>query len=217
MKARVIHLPRHRERRDHIERQMEHAGFDWEFWPATDAQGLQRENFRGWLSGRHLDCPWMSQANGTAASCISHLRLWHWLLGIFPDEGVAFVFEDDVEIRPHMARRWLEIRDELPVDWDFTFFSPHDDRCLDPRGRHSEHFHRLIRVEACPAVHAYAVNVRRLSVNLPKILPLLEELDLHLARRLAGLKLFVHGHPDWLARAAPDMPSVRREMDDSPS
>ena len=196
-----------------MRRQMARADLDWEFWPATDARTFRRDDFRGWLYGRHLECPWMSQAHGTAASCVSHLRLWHYLLGISPAEGVAFIFENDVEVRPQIAQEWAQICGQLPEDWDFTFFTPHDPLCLDPRGRHSEQFHRLIRVEACPAVHASAVNTRRLSINLPKILPLLEELDLHLARRLAGLKLFIHGHPHWLVRAFLDMTSVRRKMD----
>ena len=57
---------------------------------------------------------------------IPHESLWHYLLGIFPVEGVALVFEDDVEIRPQMSARWQEICAELPADWDFTLFTPTD-------------------------------------------------------------------------------------------
>jgi len=188
---------------------MEGAGFQWEFWQATDRNEFEKEHYAGWFDGRYRECPWLSQSLGTWACAISHLRLWHFLLANPPDDGIAFIFEDDAEVRPGMANRWPEIADELPKDWDFVFFGPGDQRCIDSRGRHSEHFHRLIRAEATPSTTAYAINVRRLSVNLPRILPLNEEIDFHLSRRVAALKLFIHGHPDWLARVTGRFPSLR--------
>jgi hypothetical protein len=207
--AYVVHLARAANRKTWMEQQMGASGFEWRFWDATDGNEFEKEYYKGWFAGRYHECPWLSQARGTWACAISHVRLWHALLGTPPKDGVAFVFEDDAEIRPGMADRWPEIEGELPMDWDFVFFGPWDRRCIDDRGRHSEHFHRLIRVEATPTTTAYAVNVRRLSANLLRILPLDEEIDFHLSRRLAAMKLFIYGHPDWLAKAAPGFPSVR--------
>jgi hypothetical protein len=207
--AYVVHLARALNRKSWMERQMSTSGFEWIFWDATDGNDFEKDDYKGWFAGRYYECPWLTQALGTWACGISHIRLWHHLLGSPPKEGLAFIFEDDAEIHPGMADRWPEIAGELPKDWDFVFFGPWDSRCIDDRGRHSEHFHRLIRVEATPTTTAYAVNVRRLSANLQRILPLDEEIDLHLSRRVAALKLFVYGHSDWLARAAPGFPSIR--------
>lgn len=191
-----------------METQMETSGFAWEFWLATDGRDFRREDYSGWFAGRYLECPWLTQAAGTWACAISHIRLWHGLLGSPPPSGIAFVFEDDVAIRPGMAHRWSEVLHELPANWDFVFFNPWDERCIDDRGRHSEHFHRLIRAEATATTGAYAINVRRLSRNLPRILPLDEEIDFHLSRRVAALKQFIYGHADWLIKTA-GLPSVR--------
>lgn len=208
-KAFVIHLERIAERRQWMDRQMEVSGFDWSYWSATDSRAFSRADYAGWFGGRYLECPWLTKALGTWACAISHVRLWHALLAVPPKSGTAFVFEDDVQVQPSMAQRWPELVRELPEDWDFVFFNPWDERCIDPRGRHSEHFHRLIRVEATPSTTGYAVNVRRLSVNLPRILPLYEEIDFHLSRRLAVLKLFIYGHADWLVRSDTGFASVR--------
>ncbi len=208
-KAYVIHMPRCHERRMWMDQQMPRTGFDWEYWPATDGKNLSREDYAGWFAGRYHECPWLKDAMGTWACAISHIRLWHGLLASPPPSGVGFIFEDDAQVRPGMAQEWPALLKELPEDWDFVFFNPWDERCVDSRARHSEHFHRLIRVEATPSMVSYAVNVRRLTVNLPRILPLDEEIDFHLARRVAALKLFIYSHHDWLARSDTGFESVR--------
>jgi hypothetical protein len=114
-----------------MELQMGTSGFAWTFWNATDGNDFEKDHYKGWFAGRYYECPWLSQARGTWACAISHIRLWHALLGTPPKDGVAFIFEDDAEIRPGMADRWPEIEGELPNDWDFVFFGPWDRRCID--------------------------------------------------------------------------------------
>ncbi|MFA6165712.1 MAG: glycosyltransferase family 25 protein [Gemmatimonadaceae bacterium] len=124
----VISLSRSVERRAHISRQLSALGVSWEFVDAVDGLELAAEELDRVVGASNLEVlpgVWRRLTRGEIGCALSHQRCYRLILA--RDLPMAFVFEDDVDVRSS----FVEVANALarfPVNWELVLFAHHSAR-----------------------------------------------------------------------------------------
>jgi len=104
---------------------------------------------------------------GAVGCAMSHLGVWRALLD--SDKEMAFVFEDDAMLDPHLLARFRRNAPRLPPDWDVLLLGYFCNRCLRRPG-----YKRVVRFYG---LHGYVIRRKAAARLVPLVLPVGQQVD----------------------------------------
>jgi GR25 family glycosyltransferase involved in LPS biosynthesis len=191
----VISLPSDLARRKNILAACERAGLGAKIFDAFQPKKSKcLDSPQDLLAGRFLASLTAARAPGTYGCSMSHALLWKSLQNkVHLPDGVGLIMEDDVSLAPEFLVQLSNVLAELPRHFDFCFLGgwPSDPRFRMGQPRVSSSL-ALMKHFCLTSTAIYLINYMRLPNICSRILPMLDEVDVHIASFRQELNIFLY-------------------------
>jgi GR25 family glycosyltransferase involved in LPS biosynthesis len=193
--ANVISLKTADSRRHAMKAMLEGNGIKFVFWNGFNPkEDLESRDMTAMFAGRYNNELSANQRPGTYGCTYSHLELWKHLQASNFVENWALIMEDDVSISPHFKEYVNGVLLDLPADFDFCFLAgwPPDCRFSLAQRRHSRFLRRMTSF-GLTSTAIYLINTTRISSIFENILPICDEIDIHISAHREALNIYLYG------------------------
>lgn len=138
----VINLEHSKERRKHIEEQLNNLGLDFEIIKAIDGKNLSENQLKQYSKKEALRVKGRELSTGEIACSLSHLELWKRIVD--EDLQKALILEDDAMIG-EILKKIIKLENTFPPSWELINFTT--DWKLIPFGKPIYDIYRMANIK----------------------------------------------------------------------